>query len=100
MLINNKHLLTLPVITKSGQNLGKVSQFDLDVESMNLRHIYVKTKGIKGLFADELKIHRGQIVEITDKKVIVLDNVALKETPAPAFAGTEQLSTAGSGPPV
>ena len=99
MLITNKHLLILPVFTQSGLELGKLNSFDLDVETYSLRNIYVKNKGIKGLFNEELKIHRGQIVEISDKKVTVLDNVALKETPAPAFAGTEQLSTAG-GPAV
>lgn len=79
MLITNQQLLTLPVVTESQKMLGKVSHFDIDAETSNIRNIYVKNKGIKGLFENELKIHRGQIVEINDKKIVVMDNVALSE---------------------
>jgi sporulation protein YlmC with PRC-barrel domain len=74
MRINSKQLTNLPVITKSGQDLGKVGNFDIDSDSGRLMTIHVKTRGlVKGLLDTDLLVDWSQIVTIDEDKVVVSD---------------------------
>lgn len=61
------------VVTVSKQRLGKVTDFATEAETMYVQKIYVSQGMLKGLAKGNLGIDRGQINEITDKKIIVND---------------------------
>ena len=75
MKISNDHLVNLPVYTKSGEHLGKVASFELDLDTGKIENFYVKTGLIEGLWHEQLLIHCSQVIEITEEKMIVEDTV-------------------------
>lgn len=76
MILSHKNLLNLPVETKSGQVMGLVSHFDLEVDEQRIFRYYVKSgRIISGLLNKELIISAGQVISINEKKMIVEDSV-------------------------
>ena len=75
MRINFKQLKTLPVITESGQNLGRFNDCEIDNESHAVLKYYLNP----GLLKTALLISPSQIKSITSERVVVFDNV-IKET--------------------
>jgi len=69
----NFGLIGLKVETKKGTHLGKIFDYTLDSESFMLQQIIVKRPAIKSFLDPELTIHRREIVEVNDYKVIVKD---------------------------
>jgi sporulation protein YlmC with PRC-barrel domain len=65
----------VPVITKSGQALGKVLSFDLDVATGHLYQLHVKPKGIH--LTQELLVPWTAILEMSETQVVVADGAAL-----------------------
>lgn len=75
MKINNKNLINLLVETQAGENLGVVESFNIQTDSQSVIEYIIKPQGlIRSLITEELIISRGQIIDITDKKIIVDDN--------------------------
>ncbi|NCF75487.1 MAG: hypothetical protein GWO87_03315 [Xanthomonadaceae bacterium] len=73
-VINCKKIIGLPVETKSGEQLGKVFDLELEVESQTVLKYYVKDRNIlKEMFNRELIIHRNQVLSISKEKMIVKD---------------------------
>jgi uncharacterized protein YrrD len=66
-------LLGRKVYTQSNQFLGKVSDYATDMESFYIQRFYVTPSVFKQLTSDQRVISRLQIIEITDKKIIVKD---------------------------
>ncbi len=80
MKISNKQIINLPVFTESNNQLGKVESFVIDIDSQSILEYKIKSSNlIKGLVEAELIISRGQVVEITDKKMIVEDLIATQK---------------------
>lgn len=79
----NFSLLGKPVETSSGRKLGKVSDFATEIDSMFIKKLYVSQPLYKNLGGGNLGIDRTQIVEITDKKIVVNDI----DAKVPAHAG-------------
>lgn len=77
MLISSKNLLGLPVFTKLGQELGKISGFDLDIDTQSITKYYVKKHSILAELLGErdLLIDQSQVVSISKEKMIVEDSV-------------------------
>jgi len=76
MLISHDEIIGLPVETKSGQRLGKVSGFVLDNESQKIIHYLVKKTGLlAGITKKDLLVHYEQVILITKEKMVVDDNV-------------------------
>lgn len=74
-----KTFISLPVQSRSGLDIGRVSGAELDTESGKLQTIHVRSSGlVKGLMNDEALIDWSQVIEITDKAVIV-DDMASKK---------------------
>ena len=67
------NLIGLKVETKKGSKLGKVSNYTVTSDNFTTQQIIVKRPVIKSFVDPELTIHRKEIVEITDYKVIVKD---------------------------
>ena len=75
-IINSKKIIGLPVETKSGEQLGKIFDFELEVESQTILKYYIKNSNIlKEIFGEELIIHRSQVLSISSKKMIVKDGI-------------------------
>ena len=76
MLINTEQLIGLKVETESGDYVGRVQSFDLDVDAQCARTYHIKRSLLEGgMFSEELMVHHKQIVAITSEKMIVSDNV-------------------------
>ena len=84
MFIHSKDLLRLSVETKSGDFVGKVSGFDMDVETHFVRRYYVRAitpiNLLHGSLYGELVINSSLVLSITKEKMIVEDGAVLKET--------------------
>ena len=69
-------LIGKPVVTSSGRKLGKVTDFATDTQSLYIQKIYVARPLLKSLSGGSLGVDRTQIVEITNRKIIVNDLTA------------------------
>ncbi|HPI67017.1 MAG TPA: PRC-barrel domain-containing protein [bacterium] len=76
MKILAKKIINLPVFTKSNTYLGKVANFSIDINIQSVAEYQIKPESIlTGLVKGKLIINRGQVIDISDKKIIVDDNV-------------------------
>lgn len=75
-------LVGKPVVTVSGKKLGKVADFATDTQSLFIQKIYVAPPLLKSLSGGNLGIDRTQIVEITNRKIVVNDLTATEKEPA------------------
>jgi sporulation protein YlmC with PRC-barrel domain len=66
-------LIGKPVITDSKRRVGKVSDYAMDTSSFFVKKFYVSQPVYKTLSGGQLSIDRTQIVEITNKRVLVRD---------------------------
>ena len=74
MLVNSKKLTGLRVVTKSAAVLGRVASLDIDSESGRIETFRVRTRGlVAGLLEGELMVHWSQVVEMTEKELVVSD---------------------------
>jgi sporulation protein YlmC with PRC-barrel domain len=81
----NFDLLGKPVVTSNKQKLGKVGDYAVEVQSMFIQKLYVTQSLFKSISGGNLGVDRTQVVEITDKKIIISD--LEKKVPAHAVAG-------------
>ncbi len=77
-------LIGKPVYTTSKQKVGKVGDFAAEVPSLYIKKLYVNQPLLKSLSGGSLSVDRNDIVEITDRRVIIND--ILRPTPATAPA--------------
>lgn len=67
----NFELIGKAVFTEQGKKLGKVSDYATEPESMLIKKLYVTQTLMKSLTGGSLSIDRTQIIEITNRKIIV-----------------------------
>lgn len=79
-------LLGKPVVTVSKERLGKVNDFAVDNVSLYVQKLYVGQHILKSLSGGQLSIDRTQIVEITNKKIIVQEILKPIKSGVPATA--------------
>lgn len=76
MILPWEKLINLSVQTKSGERLGTLIGFDIDVQTHEIKAYRVKSRGlIKGLLRNELVISREQVISINDERMVVYDAV-------------------------
>ena len=71
------------VKTQSKKRLGKVVDFAVDPETMKIQKVYASQSLIKNFMGGTLSIDRNQIIEITNRDIIVKDTVERLEKPVP-----------------
>ena len=71
----NFNLFNLKVETKKRTRLGRIIDFTISTEDFLVQQIIVKRPIVKRLVDPELTISRKEIVEITDYKIIIRDEV-------------------------
>ncbi len=75
-MMNTREMVGTPVVTRSGQPVGKVASFDLDQATGRLVTLHVKTPGlVPGLHGDELLVSWDAIIEMTPKQVTIMDGL-------------------------
>lgn len=77
MRLSAKELISLPVETKSGEKLGKIASFEIDIETQQISAYLIKSSNlIKDLlFQDQLIISPNQVILINKRKMVVEDGV-------------------------
>ncbi len=76
MKISSEKLKNLLVKTQSGQELGVVSSFDIDVETQTILCYYINSNNlIKRILKleQDLIINSSQVISISEKEMIVSD---------------------------
>lgn len=84
----NFELIGKHVTTEAGKRLGKVTDFAVETEALIVKKIYVGQSLIKNFAGGTLSIDRNQIIEITDKRIIVEDPTEKAKAPATATVAT------------
>jgi sporulation protein YlmC with PRC-barrel domain len=79
-------LIGKQVETVSKHKVGKVSDYATETTTMYVQKIYVSQSLLKSFTGGSLSIDRNQIVEITNRRIIINDLV--QPTPAPATVPT------------
>ena len=78
------------IVTERGRTLGKVSDYAVDNQSLFIKKIYGTPRLLKSLTGSSLSIDRNQVVEVTDKKIVVKEaevkEPARELSPAPTPA--------------
>ena len=77
-------LIGKPVQTVGRESVGKVSDYAVETTTMYVQKLYVAQSLWKRLTGGELSVDRSQIVEITNRRVIIQD--PLRPTPSTAMA--------------
>jgi len=75
MIINYKKLKSLQVETKSGMKIGKIHDVEIDIDTNGI----VKYLITEGLFTTDLIVSPEQVISITEKKVVVEDNISSED---------------------
>jgi len=81
-----KHPFTLLgalVVTVSGKKLGKVIDHSCDDQFFEVKKIYVNVGLWDKLLQDQLIIDRKDVVDVTDKNIVVRDNYAKSKQAIP-----------------
>lgn len=80
MNIAFSNLAGFPVQTKSGKEIGKISDCIIDKKTHGITHYEVKTGHLTSRRTK--LIHISQVIEITDTAVVVKDGVVFEEESA------------------
>lgn len=75
-----------PVQTVKKHRLGKVNDYAVDDQAFFVQKIYVERSLLKSLSNDQLAIDRTEIVEVTDKRVIIKEIQKTSKAGLPAIA--------------
>jgi sporulation protein YlmC with PRC-barrel domain len=84
----NFALVGKAVITADKTKVGKVRDFAIEAETFYIQKLYVNQSIIKNLNAGQLSIDRSQIIEVTDKEVIIQELVDPSKVTATATAAS------------
>ena len=77
-------LLKKPVQTVSKANVGRVSDYAIESETMYIQKLYVAQSFWKSFTGGALSVDRSQITEVTNHRIVIQD--PLQPTPSPASA--------------
>jgi sporulation protein YlmC with PRC-barrel domain len=79
-------LIGKPVVTETKSKIGRVNDFAVELETMFIQKLYVAQALRKSLSTSALSVDRNQIIEITDKKIIINDLAQTSSVGAAAVA--------------
>lgn len=80
----NFELLGKHVETASKEKVGKVSDYAVETTTMYVQKLYVSQSLLKSFTGGSLSVDRSQVIEITNRRIIIQE--LLKGTPATAPA--------------
>lgn len=95
IMSHNFQLIGKSVTTVSGKKLGKVVDFATETNSLFIQKIYVAQPILRSFTGGNLGIDRTQVVEITNRKIVVNDlTVSSKESLTEAMPATVPMNPA------
>lgn len=71
-VLNLKFFLIGKDVKSSDKKIGRITDFAVD-EAFIVQKLYVDKSLIKGLTSDTLLVSRSQIIEVTDKYIVIAD---------------------------
>ena len=80
----NFDIMGKPVFTVSKEKVGKINDYATETETMYIQKLYVGQSLLKSFSGGQLSVDRTQIVEITDKKVVIGELLKPQKSAAPA----------------
>lgn len=80
----NFELIDKQVLSQGGQKLGKVTDYAFDKDALFIQKLYVSQSMLKSLSGGTLVIDRTQIIEVTNKKIVVAEATVTDQSPVPA----------------
>lgn len=75
-----------PVFSESGQRLGKVEDYTINLKTFMLQKLYVHQSLMKSILFNNLTVDRTQIIDVTDKQFTVKDALAKEPKLIPGTA--------------
>ncbi len=88
MVLPIKKLVGKPVVTRSGQLVGKVAGFEIDTLTGKIASMQVKSSGLVArLSEDVLIVSWDTIVDMNEKRVTIIDSVVQSSVPLMSAAG-------------
>jgi sporulation protein YlmC with PRC-barrel domain len=66
-------LIGLRVTTESGKRYGKIADYAFNTDSMFIHKLYASQALVKNFGTEALSIDRNQIIEVTDKRIVIED---------------------------
>jgi len=82
----NFELLKKPVETVNKEKVGKVTDYAIETTTMYVQKLYVAQSLFSNLTGGSLSVDRSQIVEITNRRIIIQELLKTAPTGAPAVA--------------
>lgn len=82
----NFEIIGKTVTTESGKKLGKVSDYAIESSGLMVKKIYASQSLVKNLTGGTLSIDRTQIIEITNRRIVVEDTT--EKVPAGAVVSS------------
>jgi uncharacterized protein YrrD len=79
-------LIDKPVVSDTKRRVGKVNDYAIDVQSLFIQKLYVAQSLVRNFSTAQLSIDRSQIIEITNRQIVVQDPVQSVAAHAPASA--------------
>ncbi len=78
-------LFGMPVVLENGKRLGKVTDYATDDSSFFVKKLYISQSMLKSITGGNVGIDRSQIVEITNRKIVVKDPLQTVPSGKPAL---------------
>jgi sporulation protein YlmC with PRC-barrel domain len=82
----NFTLMGKPVFSVNKKSLGKVTDFALELGAFYIQKLYVEPSLLKSIGSSSLVVDRTQIVEITNRKIVIQDPLKPVKSVMPAPA--------------
>lgn len=85
----NFKLLDLKVSSESGKNYGKINDYAFETKNFFIQKLYVGQPLVKNFSGGSLSVDRSQIIEVTNKRVVIEDPTENSRSRAvsPSLAG-------------
>ena len=82
MQLRDRDIRGLPVVTKSGQRLGKVASFSIDSGTQAVVQYAVSASGVAALWARTLVVAASSVLSLDNEKMVVADGTMAEESEA------------------
>ncbi len=67
----NFKLIGKPVYDDQKNRLGKINEYTLETDGFYIQKLHISQSVLKNIKSSNLIIHRSQIIEVTDQKIVV-----------------------------
>lgn len=81
-------LINLKVVSENGTKYGKINDYAYETKNMFIQKMYAAQPLVKNFSGGTLSIDRSQIVEVTDKRLIIEDPTELSRSQAMSTGAT------------